>query len=231
MNTLKILLAFLALGMIAFATSTILIFDDSGSMADSITGSSTTKIDMAKQAGNTFLNNVKSGDEVSLIVFYDCGDIKTEVPFTTDLQQIRDVIAGLTPQSSTPIAKAIDYASSYAQTSGRSGAQIILLTDGEETCDSQSDAVTAATNAVANNIKIVNVVGLGLDANSTEATNDQAIATAGKGNYYGANDVGSLTSSLSQAYNGGGSGSNTCCLSSMGLPALVGAALFFSRKK
>jgi Mg-chelatase subunit ChlD len=229
MNTLKILLAFLAFGMVVFSTSTILIFDDSGSMADTITGSSSTKIDMAKQAANTFLNNVRAGDEVSLIVFYDCGDIKTEVPFTTDTQQIRTVIDGLTPQYSTPIAKAIDYASSYAQTSGRSGAQIILLTDGEETCDSQSDAVTAATNAVASNIKVINVVGLGLGANSTEAANDQEIATAGKGGYYPANDVGSLTSSLTQAY--GNSGSSTCCLSSLGLPAIVGAALFLGRKR
>jgi len=229
MNTLKLLLVFLALGTLAFATSTILIFDDSGSMADTISGSSSTKIDMAKQAATTFLNNVRSGDEVSLIVFYDCGDIRTEVPFTTDMQPIRDKITGLTPQSSTPIAKSIDYAASYAQTSGRSGAQIILLTDGEETCDSQQDAVTAATNAVANNIKIVNVVGLGLDPTSSEATNDQAIATAGKGNYYGANDVGSLSSSLAQAY--GNNGGSTCCLPSLALPAVVLAAVFYSRKR
>jgi Mg-chelatase subunit ChlD len=230
MNATKVFLVLLALGTLAFATSTILIFDDSGSMADTITGSSSTKIDMAKQAGNTFLNNVKAGDEVSLIVFYDCGDIRTEVPFTTDLQPIRDKIASLTPQSSTPIAKAIDYASSYAQSSGRSGAQIILLTDGEETCDSQSDAVTAATNAVANNIKVINVVGLGIDPTSQEATYDTQIATAGKGNYYGANDVGSLTSSLNQAYNGGG-GTSSCCPSSFLFPGIVLAAVFYSRKK
>jgi len=228
MNVPKLLLVFLALGTLAFATSTILIFDDSGSMANTITGSSSTKIDMAKQAGNTFLNNVKPGDEVSLIVFYDCGDIRTEVPFTTDMQPIRDKIAGLTPQSSTPIAASIDYASSYAQTSGRGGAQIILLTDGEETCDSQQDAVTAASNAVANNIKVINVVGLGLDPTSTEATNDQAIATAGKGNYYGANDVGSLSSSLTQAYGNTGS---ACCLPSLALPGVVLAAVFYSRKR
>jgi len=229
MNVPKLLLVFLALGTLAFATSTILIFDDSGSMADTTSGSSTAKIDMAKQAANTFLNNVRSGDEVSLIVFYDCGDITTEVPFTTDVQQIRDKIDGLTPQYSTPIAKSIDYASSYAQTSGRSGAQIILLTDGEETCDSQQDAVTAATNAVANNIRVINVVGLGLDPTSTEAANDQQIATAGKGQYYGANDVGSLTSSLNQAY--GNSGGSTCCLPSLALPGVVLAAVFYSRKR
>ncbi len=230
MNTTKILLIFLVLGMVACATSTILIFDDSGSMADTISGTNMTKIDMAKQAGNTFLNNVKPGDEVALIVFYDCGDIRTEVPFTTNVQQIRDFMNTLTPQYSTPLAASITYAASYAQTSGMSGAQIIILTDGEETCDTQQDAVTAATNAVANNnIKMINVVGLGLDQNTT--SNDQAIASAGNGNYYPANDLGSLTSSLNQAYNGGSNGTGTCCLPSAGLPALLGAVLFYSRKK
>jgi len=227
MNVLRVLLVFLALGTLAFASSTILIFDASGSMADSVSGTGKTKIEIAKEAGNTFLNNVNSGDEVALIVFYDCGDIKTEVPFTTDFQQIRDKMAGLTPQSSTPIAKSIDYAANYAQTSGKSGAAIIILTDGEETCDSHSDAVTSAQNAVSGGaVKIINVVGF--TVGNTTSTNLQEIATAGKGNYYGANDAGQLAASLTQAYQ---SGSGTCCLPSMGLPALVGAAIFFSRKR
>ncbi len=229
MNLLKILLMLFMVGTIVSASSTILVLDASGSMDDTVSGSGgQKKIEIAKEAGNTFLNNVRSGDEVALIVFYDCNDIQTVVPFTTDTQSIRTAMAGVQPDSSTPIARAIDYAASYAVSSGRSGAGLIVLTDGEETCDSQAIAVTAAQNAISTGgVKIVNVVGFDI-ASGTSASNLQEIATAGGGTYYPASDANQLSSSLTQAYNA--NSGETCCVPAAIFFVLIPAALFFSRK-
>lgn len=226
MNVLKLFLMFLALSMATFATSTILVLDASGSMSDTLAGSSVVKIDAAKQAANTFLNNVRAGDEVALIVYYDCSDIKTEVPFTTDMNQIRTFIAGVEPDSSTPLAASIDFAAGYARDSGRTGANIIILTDGEETCDSQSDAVAAAQNAVAGPVHIINVVGFAIDTNSEEYANLQQLATAGNGKYYSADNADQLASSLTEAYRG-----SSCCVPFFALGAIACAAVLRGRKQ
>jgi Ca-activated chloride channel family protein len=229
MNFLKIFLVLFLFGTIAFASSTILILDASGSMSTYLNGSSSmTRIDAAKQAANTFLNNVQSGDEVALIVYYDCDDIKTEVDFTTNFQLIRNKIANVKPDSYTPIARALTYAANYSVKSGRPNAAIILLSDGEETCDTQAKAVSAARNAVAGPIRVINVVGFTINDNSLEYANLQEIATAGKGKYYSAQDANQLASSLTQAYQSGKGSS--CCVPTFILGAVVCATFLFNRK-
>ncbi|MFH1785152.1 MAG: vWA domain-containing protein [Candidatus Micrarchaeota archaeon] len=226
MNILKLFLVFISLSILVSASSTILVLDASGSM-DEYSGNST-KMTIAKQAAYEFLDNVKYGDEVALIVYYDCDDIVTEVPFTTNMQSIKTKIASVEAESYTPIAASITYAASYAQSSGRSGAGIIILTDGEETCDSQSDAVTAAQTAVTGGpIKIINVVGFDISSSSTGYTNLQQIAQAGGGKYYPANDADELSSSLTQAYDD--SSGVSCCGPMFMLLGLVGASVFFGR--
>jgi Mg-chelatase subunit ChlD len=217
----------LLLATTTLAASTVLLFDASGSMGDYITntnGSKSTKIDVAKNAANYLLDRVSSGDEIALIVFYDCSNIKTEVAFTTNTQTIRTKIATLKPTGGTPIAKAIKYADSYVGTASRKGASIVMLTDGKETCDSNSAAVSAASNATnAGNINVINVVGFNITKGSTEETQLKAVATAGKGNYYPAEDKQQLGSALTTAYQQGKQGpTSTCCLSTVLLLGLVG---------
>lgn len=226
MKILKFCMVFFALSLFVFATSTVLILDASGSMEESLS-SGKTRIDTAKEAANVFLNNVRSGDEVALIVYYDCDDIRTEVPFTTDLQQIRTKLATVEPDSYTPIARALTYAGQYVLTSGKSGATIILLTDGEETCDSQSDAVAAAKSTVAGPIKVINVVGFAISDGSVAYQDLTEIASAGKGKYYPAQDSDQLASSLTQAYNDSG---GSCCAPAFLFLALVGSAVFLNTR-
>ncbi len=232
MNIAKILILFLLLGSLTFAASTILVLDASGSMTTTVTGTTKTRLEVAKEAANTVLNGVKSGDEVALIVFYDCSDIVTEVAFTTNMQTIKTKLATVQADGSTPIARAINYSAKYAQTSGRPSASIVLLTDGEETCDSQTTAVNAATNAVNyQGIKIVNVVGLGIQNGSSSETKLKQIATAGKGNYYSAQDANQLTSSLAQAYQSGVGSSLPSCCGSIALIAILSSAAFVYYRK
>jgi Ca-activated chloride channel family protein len=230
MNLLKIFVMLIVVAGLSSAASTILVLDASGSMDYSVSGSSKTKIEVAKDAANTLLNNIPYGDEVALVVFYDCNDIRTVVDYTTDMQTIKNALIPIQPDSSTPISGAIDYAANYASTSGKYGSSIIVLTDGEETCDSQSDAVASAQTAVAGGIKIINVVGFDIQG-STAATDLQAIATAGGGQYYPADNANQLSSSLQQAYYGNNNydyDDNCCAPAAMMGLVLLGA--FYIRR-
>jgi len=228
MNFAKVLFMLFLVCTLSAATSTILILDASGSMDDTAPGSSERKIDVAKDAAYTLLNNVNSGDEIALIVFYDCNDIQTVVDYTTDMSAIRSALSPIEPYSSTPIADSIIYASGYAQSSGRSNSNIIILTDGEETCGSQSDAIAAAQNVTSyGGVKVINVVGFDIQGSSAGKSLED-IATAGKGQYYSANDSSQLANSLTQAYTGGNSSS--CCAPAALLGVVLVGAFLYNRK-
>ena len=229
MNLLKIMIMFILVAGLSSAASSILVLDASGSMDYTVTGGSKTKIEVAKDAANSLLNNVPYGDEMALIVFYDCNDIRTVVDFTTDMQSIKTALVPIQPDSSTPISGSIDYAASYAKTSGRYGASIIVLTDGEETCDSQSDAVASAQTALSGGIKVINVVGFDIQGSSA-ATDLQAIATAGGGKYYPADNANQLSSSLQQAYTGGYDDDYSSCCAPAALMGVVLLGAFVVRR-
>lgn len=212
------------------AASTVLLFDASGSMSDYITqknGSKIKKIDAAKEAAYYLLDQVSTGDEIALIVFYSCSSIKTEVGFTTNTRTIKNKISGLRPTGGTPIAKSIKYADTYIGNSGKSGASIVLLTDGEETCS--GNPVSAASNAThAGNVNILNVVGFDIKKGSTAETKLKAVASAGNGKYYPAEDKQQLKSALTSAYKGGKTGGNLCCLP-VALILGLGALMIYKR--
>jgi hypothetical protein len=112
------------------ANSIILLFDASGSMGDN------NKIDNAKAAAKNFLGNqIQPEDEVALIVFYDCGNIVVEEPFTTDKSALTSKIDSISPTGSTPLYDAIDFAKEYmSQNASGAKKKIIQFTDGMETC-------------------------------------------------------------------------------------------------
>lgn len=113
----------------SIANSIILLFDASGSMADN------NKIDSAKAAARTFLTSrVQPGDELALIVFYDCSSIVVEQPFTTDMSSLISKIDGIQPTGSTPLYAAVSFARDYMKNASGAKKKIIQFTDGIETC-------------------------------------------------------------------------------------------------
>ncbi|OPY48236.1 MAG: von Willebrand factor type A domain protein [Methanosaeta sp. PtaU1.Bin028] len=112
------------------SNSIILLFDASGSMGDN------NKIDNAKTAAKNFLaSQVQANDEVALIVFYNCGDIVVEQPFTTDTSVFAAKIESIQPSGSTPLYDAIAFAKDYMkQNASGTTKKVIQFTDGEETC-------------------------------------------------------------------------------------------------
>jgi hypothetical protein len=132
-----ILLLLFILAVPVQAADIVLLFDASGSMRDyPVDGSHVSKIELARQGVDSFLSSLSENDRVALIVFYDCSDIKVEVDFTQDKDQIRRKLSSIIPQTGTPIAQALQKGWSYLKQNGRVCEKwaIVLFTDGEETC-------------------------------------------------------------------------------------------------
>ena len=156
MNCIRFLMAILLLLFMTVipvqAADIVLLFDASGSMRDHpLDGSQTSKVILARQGVDTFLSALSSEDDrVALIVFYSCNDIRVEVDFTRDKDQIRRKLSSVQPTSGTPIAKALEMGWTYLKQNGRKCEEcncpkwgIVLFTDGEETCSGNGCSVAS----------------------------------------------------------------------------------------
>ncbi len=157
--------------------STVLLFDASDSMSGD-------KMSNAKIAIKEFISGLDpASNEVALIVFYDCGSIKVEQPFTTDQSIISSKVDRILPSRNTPISAAIDLAQNYiAKNANGTTKKIILFTDGEETCP------YTATYKGPDDIEI-SIIGFDIRKGSTQETKLQDIAKKVGGNYLNADDA------------------------------------------
>lgn len=226
MNKKVLVLGLMLMFAAAYAKPLLLIIDASGSMADSLP-SGKTKLETAKGVAIDTVNTY--GDQMALMVYTDCdssgdpytGSISVWQNFTSDKSALTSKINAISSDGYTPIANAITEGATYIKQNSGS-AQILLLTDGEETCGGDvSSAVSAAQNGGID----VKVVGFALD-NASAAT-IQTSVTQGGGQYYNAGDELGLKSAFNQAL-GGSSGS--CCTSSVLLALPILGALYLKRR-
>jgi hypothetical protein len=121
----------------ALQHSICILIDASGSMKDN------SKMEQAKSSASRVLQRIATGTEVCLIVFYDCGSIVVEHPFTTDPAPLLAILPRIQPSGGTPLAAATTFAKEYMHkhASGKS-LDLVILSDGEESCG--GDPVAAA---------------------------------------------------------------------------------------
>jgi len=172
-------------------------------------------------------------------VYTDCdwdgnpntGPISVVVDFTTNKQTLLSNIDAITPYGGTPIANSIKEASTFVGTKGNN-AGIVLLTDGEETCD-YLDSIEIAELATENGVSLVNIVGFQLDP--LYQTEIREVAQATGGSYYDADDLETLKESLRQAYSSasgdGLDGLNLVCCSTPAVFVLAGIFAFSKNRK
>jgi len=175
-------------------TNIVLIFDSSGSMAAKIDGKS--KIDIAKNATNKFVEKIKaSGANFSMIIYGHKGsnNAKDKPASCAGIDEaywldvikpdiIKAKFNGANPTGWTPIASALEKAKSIllTKTSKDDKNIILLVSDGEETCNGDPIAVTKGIKNANFNIK-VNVIGF--DVGGTTEDQLRKIAEAGDGQY------------------------------------------------
>jgi Mg-chelatase subunit ChlD len=226
--------------------SVILVIDASGSMDG-------TKIEDAKASAKNLLGSTGSGQEVGLMVFYDCGSIGW-TPFSTDTGSFVSIIDGIYASGGTPLGESIRAAGAHMaqEASGQEGT-IVVLTDGGESCG--DDPVDAAASVYQMTMRqqisrtppwampvayaaggdiVVSVVGFDIDDPMVEEQL-RAIAEAGGGEFFSASDVQELNQALQRA--AGGGGISTLLLAGVGLAAclvplgLIGIVILLVRRR
>jgi len=177
--------ALLALPLAAQAQSRMLIvLDGSNSMWGHIDG--TAKIEVAKDVLGTLLSDLPAETEVGLMAYGhrtegDCADVQLLVPVAAGNRDLlRSAVGAIQPKGKTPIAASL---SQSREAFSGSGGNVVLISDGVETCEGDPCAVAGELAAAGLNVRI-HVVGF--DVGDEERRQLECIATAGKGRYFDA---------------------------------------------
>ncbi len=178
-----------------------LVLDSSGSMSERA-GGGQTKIEAAKQALGTVVDGLPDEQPVGLRVYGAkvfsrddagaCEDSQRVVDLDTDNRDdLRSAIGSYKPYGETPTGYALQQAGK--DLGGEGQRTIILVSDGEPTCDPDPCQVAKDLSKDGIDLKI-DVVGL--DVSGSARKQLQCVADAGNGTYYDADDADSITDSL-----------------------------------
>jgi Ca-activated chloride channel homolog len=181
-----------------------LVLDSSGSMKEP-DASGSTKIDAAKQALTTVVEGLPSNAQVGLRVYGAtvfeksdrgaCTDSQVVVPIgPVDKPGLKGAIGRFRPYGETPIAYSLEQAANDVGTTGQR--TILLVSDGEETCDPDPCKVAERIHEQGIDLKI-DVVGLHVDA--TTRSQLECIATSGGGRFYDVGDAQEMAASLERS--------------------------------
>ena len=161
-----------------------------------------TKIDAAKRAFARLIPRLPTAGKVGLRVYGAtvfnrtdpgaCTDSQLAVPVgRADKPALAKAVAGFEPYGETPISYGLQQS---AKDLGGSGQRTILLvSDGEETCDPDPCATAREIAGLGINLKI-DVVGFRIGPSSRDQL--RCIADAGSGTFYETNDAETLAASL-----------------------------------
>lgn len=181
------------------ASQSILVLDASGSMWGRIDGQP--KIAIARDAVGAMLDGWSGGD-LGLIAYGhrrkgDCEDIELLIePAGFDAAAIRRQAAALNPKGMTPISAAVRQAAERLRYTERK-ATVILVSDGEETCDADPCALGGELERLGIDFT-AHVIGFDIQAGSAADTQLRCLAEATGGRYLKAYDAGELNHALGE---------------------------------
>ncbi|MDD3761834.1 MAG: VWA domain-containing protein [Nevskiales bacterium] len=180
--------------------SAILVLDASGSMWGQLQGR--TKIELARKAVDGMLEQWPATQALGLIAYGhrrkgDCEDIEVLRPADGfDAAAIRQQVGALTPKGMTPISAAVRLAAGQLKYTEHK-ATVILVSDGEETCD--ADPCALGTELEKLGVDFTTHV-IGFDLPEGKAREQlQCLAKNTGGEYFEARDAGELTKAISEA--------------------------------
>jgi len=208
-SVLRIFLAFVVfvipLSTASAKTDIEFILDVSGSMSKASGGVS--QIAAARSALKKALEEVEGDTHVALRAYghrenqtdkaKSCEDSELVVPFgSQNKSEISLTAANLKPRGYTPIAYSLEKAKGDFSLEREANKVIILLSDGEETCE--GDPVKVVQDLIASGFKVtVHSVGFNVDAKTRKQL--ESIAAAGGGKYFNAKGSAQLATALGEA--------------------------------
>ena len=192
--------AFAATALYAANTArpaTMLVLDASGSMWGQIDGKS--KIAIAREAVGAMLDDWKGGD-LGLMAYGhnrkgDCADIEVlQAIGPGTAAGIRRQVNALNPKGMTPISESVRQAAAQLRFTERK-ATVILVSDGEETCNADPCALGKELEAAGVDFT-AHVVGFDIQKGSKAHQQLQCLAANTGGRYVDAKDAGELNRAL-----------------------------------
>jgi Mg-chelatase subunit ChlD len=179
-----------------------IILDASGSMSGQIDGRR--KIDIAHEALATLVDKLPDSTNVALRAYGhrkggDCGDVELLTPLgvldraalTTRINAVAPAQKGMTPIGASLQAVAEDLQGAQGD------ALVVLVSDGDETCDGDPAQVATRIHADNPNIRFA-VIGFNVGPEEWRARLS-GIAQGGGGKYFDASDATQLVNALQQA--------------------------------
>jgi Ca-activated chloride channel homolog len=185
------------------AEKAIILLDASSSMLQQADGR--TKMEIAKDAVKSFAKTIGQSSEVSLVVYghqgsdsdadkeASCSGIEEVYPMGKYVKEdFHGAVDSFESKGWTPLAGAIQKASEM--TSSYDGnTTIYIVSDGAETCD--GDPVQASKDLIAKNADSrVNIIGFDVDSNTENQL--KAVAEAGNGEYFKADNPEELKNTI-----------------------------------
>ncbi|WP_241549090.1 VWA domain-containing protein [Gordonia alkanivorans] len=178
----------------------VIVFDLSGSMNED-DGTGTVKLEGGKEAMARLVSEYPAGSEMGLWTYP--GDESScepggyvpgsELRRVEDPNQLAATIRELQADGGTPTAEALLGVGENLRKRGRSGANIVLVSDGHSTC---GDPCEAARSLAGQGLDVtVNTVGFNIDEGGAEELN--CISDATQGSYFDANSGEELSKQLS----------------------------------
>jgi Mg-chelatase subunit ChlD len=182
------------------ATNLMFVLDASNSMWGQVDG--TAKIDTAKTALLRLMSDLPADTKVGLMAYghtskTSCQDVKLVLPVgAADEATARQAVQAIVPQGKTPIANALQATAGYFPQGEEENNNVVLISDGIETCD--GDPCLVAETLAASNINVkVHVVGFDISEKDRAAL--ECIAEKGNGRYFAANSTEDFNSAVSEA--------------------------------
>ncbi len=171
----------------------VFILDASGSMGAQIQGKM--KIDIAKEVLTQLINDLPAGVNVGLVAYghrqkADCNDVEELAALgPLNKESLIKKIKILEHKGKTPITRSVQIVAEGLKTL-EDETTIVLISDGEETCDSDPCAMVKSLKA--SGIKFVTHV-IGFDVTDKEKAQLSCLAEAGGGSYFSAKNAGEFT--------------------------------------
>jgi Ca-activated chloride channel family protein len=175
----------------------VIIFDSSGSMAAAEKGGRT-KLDVARSIVADSLKKWPSTSQVAVTAYghrrkTDCSDIETILPMAPiSAPAIGKRLARLKALGKTPISASLQQATTLLP---KEGGNIVLISDGIETCSADPCEV-ASTLRAANAKVVIHVVGFGIERPAVAQL--KCIAEVGGGTFFDATNANELSDALTR---------------------------------
>lgn len=195
-----IAVALFCISQTAAAENAMLVLDASGSMWAQIDGK--TKIEIARSAVADMLKTWPQGHQLGLVAYGhrrkgDCADIETLLPVAALEPTIfKSKVDALNPKGMTPISAAVQHGAAALKSSEQK-ATVILISDGEETCN--LDPCAVAKQLEADGIDFTaHVIGFDVAKGSLADIQLQCLASETGGKYLNASNASELNRALDQ---------------------------------